>query len=135
MKLEIGGKVYDMELGFRKASLQTLYVLGKEYGVTVKDLEAQAERMVGKSVVEVASDPEALHALMVMIWLGRRYAGETVTMEESSSFPLDDLKIVVDGQAPEEAADPKATAASLQADVAEPASSSKTSKPPSTKTS
>lgn len=134
MKLKISGTEYDLEMGFKKATLQTLYVLNKDYGVSVKDLEDAGAKFEGKGMVEILSDPELMHALMAMIWMARRYAGEEVTLDESSSFPLVELELS-DGDEPEVVAPKEQTVSDPDDDLPRVDVSSKTSKPRSTKTS
>lgn len=136
MKLKISGKEYDIEAGASKVTLQTLYVMQKDYGVNMADLAQTAERFKEcKDPRQLLGNPETLHALLVMIWMARRYAGETMTLEESGSFPLDELEFVGDETAPEP--DPKEqTGSAADAEPpAEPATTSKTLKRRSTKTS
>lgn len=121
MKFEINGKRYDPIEGVRGVSLQTLYELKVRHGVGVKDLQQNARKMEKvKDAAEIFEDAEAFKTFMVIIWLARKHAGETMTLEEANSdFGMKDLLVVrEEGDAPlseEPAIDPKAQAASARA--------------------
>ena len=80
-------------------------------------------------------DADLLEAVLVLIWMARRHAGENMTLEESGSFPVDELEFVGEDVPPEP--DPKEQTGS-EADEEPPApepTTSKTLKPRSTSTS
>ncbi len=142
MKLKISGKLYDPEAGASKVTLQTLLVMQRDYGINMVQLAEGAKRMQAiKNPNEVFGDPEMLEAFLVMVWLARRYAGEEMTLEESSAVPIDELELVMeDGDEPGPVADPKEQTGSeadddLPLEDPEPASTSKISKRRSTSTS
>lgn len=95
MKLKISGKEYDVDAGASKATLQTLYVMQREYGVNMADLAEKAERFKGvRDPRQLLGNPDLLEALLILIWMARRYAGEIMSLEESGSFPIDELEFV-----------------------------------------
>lgn len=112
MKFMIGDKEYDAEEGLSKVSLHTLYELKVKTGIGMKTLAQMAQRL-GQfdDPMDVLDDKDAFRALMIVVWLARRYAGEHLSLEESSSFPLEDFKLVVEDE-PEGEEDPKAPPAS-----------------------
>lgn len=136
MKLKISGKEYDVDAGASKATLQTLYVMQRDYGVNMAELAEKAERFKDvRDPRQLLGDPDLLEALLVLIWMARRHAGENMTLEESGSFPVDELEFVGEDVPPEP--DPKEQTGS-EADEEPPApepTTSKTLKPRSTSTS
>lgn len=137
MKLKISGKLYDVEAGAAKATLQTLLVMQRDYGINMQQLAETAKRMQGiKDPNEVLGDPELLQAFLVMVWLARRHAGEDMTLEESSNVPIDELELIVEEGDTAEPDPKEQTGSAADAEPpAEPASTSKTSRRRSTKTS
>lgn len=137
MKLKISGKLYDVEAGASKATLQTLLVMQRDYGINMPQLAAAAGRMQGiTDPNQVLGDPELLQAFLVMVWLARRHAGEDMTLEESSNVPIDELELIVeDGDVQEPDPKEQTVSAADEEPPAEPATTSKTSKRRSTKTS
>lgn len=120
MKFLIGDKQYDAEEGLSKVSLATLYELKVKTGIGMKTLAGMAQKLgTYTDPMDLLEDKDSFRALMIVIWLARRHAGEHLSLEESSSFPLDEFRLV-DEERPEEAEpDPKAPAASAPADEPE----------------
>lgn len=95
MKLKISGKVYDVEAGASKVKLQTLLVMQRDYGVNMADLAEKAERFKDvKDPRQLLGNPDLLEALLILIWMARKHAGENMTLEESGDFPIDELEFV-----------------------------------------
>lgn len=122
MILIIEGKEYDVDAGLAKVTLHTLFELKVKHGISAKDLQDMAhylEKFDGQPATALMDDKVALRALMIVIWLARKHAGEKLSLEEANSFAMDQFFIkneeplVVDD-------DPKATADSVAAADAEP---------------
>ena len=95
LKLTSTGKVYDIAAGARKVSLTTLAVLQRDYGVSMKIMDDAAQRFnKAKSPMEALDDPQVLLAFRVMVWLARRAAGEVLTLDEATDFPMDEVEWV-----------------------------------------
>jgi hypothetical protein len=112
--------VYDADLGLAKVSLALLFELKVKHGISAKDLSEMANylnKFNGKSPIELMDDKVALRALMVVIWLTRRYYDkEKLSLDEANSFAMDEFFIVPeDDDDPKEAPEP----ATVSAPVAE----------------
>lgn len=105
-----GETVYDCEAGIEKASLGLLYELKVKTGVGVKQL-ARMVQTLGKfeDPMDALSDKDAFRALMIVIWLARRHAGEKLSVEEANDVALNDFILVRDEPEEVEEAAPKAT--------------------------
>lgn len=137
MKLKISGKVYDVEAAASKATLQTLYVMQKDYGVDMGELAEQAERFKDvKDPRQLLGNPDLLRTLLVLIWMARRYEGENMTLEESSNIPISDLEFIPDEEPPAgpDPKEPMGSGPDAEPPAPEP-TTSKISKPRSTSTS
>lgn len=115
-----GAQVYDADLGLSKVSLALLFELKVKHGISAKDLSEMANylnKFNGKSPLELMDDKVALRALMVVIWLTRRYfePGSRMTLDEANSFAMDEFLIVDDG---EDEADPKEAPAGTDSEAA-----------------
>lgn len=107
----IEGKEYDVEQGLSKVTLTTLFELKAKHGISAPDLQSMAnylQKFNGKKPEELLADKFALRALMVVIWLARKHAGERVTLEEANNFAMDDF-FMKPSEEDNDAADPKAT--------------------------
>jgi hypothetical protein len=120
----IEGKEYDIEAGLAKVTLHTLFELKVKHGISAKDLQEMAQylqKFDGQDATVLMNDKTALRALMIVIWLARKHAGEKVSLEEANSFSMDAFFIK-----PEEEPlagadeDPKATPPVSEAAAAEP---------------
>lgn len=102
MKIKIGDAEYDAaEIG--RLSLYDLIELKKQTGLEVDDITGPLEDM--KDDQSLISTGSGVIALAGLIWLTRRKAGETLTLEEATDFPLEDLEFIDDE--PEAEADPQ----------------------------
>ncbi len=102
MKIKIGDAEYDAaEIG--RLSLYDLIELKKQTGLEVDDITGPLEDM--KDDQSLISTGSGVIALAGLIWLTRRKAGENLTLEEATDFPLEDLEFIDDE--PEAEADPQ----------------------------
>lgn len=102
MKIKIGDAEYDAaEIG--RLSLYDLIELKKQTGLEVDDITGPLEDM--KDDQSLISTGSGVIALAGLIWLTRRKAGETLTLEEATDFPLEELEFIDDE--PEAEADPQ----------------------------
>jgi hypothetical protein len=118
----IEGKEYDVEAGLAKVTLHTLFELKVKHGVSAKDLQDMArylQKFDGQPGEVLLNDKTALRALMVVIWLARKHAGEKVTLEEANSFSMDQFLIKAEEE-PIGDEDPKATPATAADAEADP---------------
>lgn len=111
MKFMIRGNdtVYDAEAGVEKATLHQLYELKVKHGIGVKTLAKMVQGMSKfDDPTDVLDDKDGFRALMIVIWLARRHAGESsLSLEEATSFPISDLEMVDETPEVEADADPK----------------------------
>jgi hypothetical protein len=124
VKLEIDGKQYDLEAGMARADLYTLFELKSKYGIGMQSMLKAAERMKGLDPMAMLEDVELFQTFLAMIWLARRHAGERLTLEESTSIPLTELR-VVDEEGAEVADPPQALTGSAQGAAPRRASTSR----------
>jgi len=102
MKIKIGDAEYDAaEIG--RLSLYDLIELKKQTGLEVDDITGPLEDM--KDDQSLLATGSGVIALAGLIWLTRRKAGETLTLEEATDFPLEELEFIDDE--PEAEADPQ----------------------------
>lgn len=124
MKFKISGNdtVYDAQAGVEKATLHQLYELKVKHGIGVKTLARMVQNMSKfEDPTDVLDDKDGFRALMIVIWLARRHAGEsTLSLEDATSFPISDLEMVEE-ESEAEAEDPKATAPASEAAASVPA--------------
>ncbi len=93
MKIKIGETQYDAaEIG--RLSLYDLIELKKQTGLDVDDITGPLEAM--KDDESLISTGSGVIALAALVWLARRKAGETLTLEEATDFPLEDLEFIDD---------------------------------------
>ena len=124
----IEGTEYDVNMGLAKVSLHTLFELKVKHGISAKDLQGMArylEKFNGAPATDLMDDKVALRAMMVVIWLARRYAGEKLSMEEANSFAMDSFFIKASDEELAQAgggADPKAVTESDPTGPAQPPS-------------
>lgn len=128
MKLILAGSEYDINESMTKATLYDLYELKTKTGIGMKSLSDALERM-GKLAdpQQFLDDETILLALCALVWLCRRHAGESLSIEEANRVALADVQFKVDAaDMPDEAADPTAPAltASDQDDAGETAPTS-----------
>jgi hypothetical protein len=124
VKLEVDGKQYDLEAGMARADLYTLFELKSKYGIGMQSMLKAAERMKGLDPMAMLEDVELFQTFLAMIWLARRHAGERLTLEESTSIPLTELR-VVDEEGAEVADPPQALTGSAQGAAPRRASTSR----------
>lgn len=105
MKIKIGEHTYDVtEMG--KMSLYDLIALKQQTGLDVDDITGPLEQ--AKEDESMLSTGAGVIALAGLIWLTRRKAGETLTLEQATDFPLDELEFIDDDDEPaEETVDPQ----------------------------
>lgn len=129
MKLIIGETEYDAGEALAKVSLSTLYELKVRTGYGAKSLAEGAKRigkMVGEDPMQILEDKEAFQVFRIIVWLARRHAGERMSLDEATDFPLDQMFLGGKDDreqmaaAQEAFADPKATADSAADVSAEP---------------
>lgn len=127
---EDDAQVYDVDLAMAKVNLNVLFELKVKHGISAKDLQGMADylnKFNGKPPEELLDDKVALRALMVVLWLARRYYGDKgpkgarITLEEANEFALDSFFIIPEEPAEGDAGDPKATPDS-EVDTREPGS-------------
>ena len=127
MKFMIAGSdtVYDAEAGVEKASLGLLYELKVKTGIGVKQLARMVQSLNKYSdPMDILDDKDGFRALMIVIWLARRHAGEKLSIEQANDVPIMDLMLIgEEEQQQEEQPDPKATS---------PASAVENGNPPAT---
>lgn len=110
MKFMIEDKEYNAEEGVSKVTLSTLYELKVKTGIGMKTLAEMVQRFDQiTDPLDLLENKDSFKAFMIVIWLARRHAGERLSLEEASGFPLDTFRIVMedDDEQPEQA-DPKA---------------------------
>nr|QOL00385.1 hypothetical protein [uncultured organism] len=97
MKLILAGKEYDINESMTKATLFDLYELKMKTGIGMKSLSDALERM-GKLAdpKDFLDDETILLALCALVWLCRRHAGESLTIEEANKVALADVQFKVD---------------------------------------
>lgn len=119
MKFKITGSdtIYDAQAGVEKASLHQLYELKVKHGIGVKSLARMVQNMSKfDDPMDVLEDKDGFRALMVVIWLARRYAGENLTMEEATNFPITSMELVDEEEPEAEDEAPKAQTDSAPGD-------------------
>jgi hypothetical protein len=96
MKLKIEDKVYDIGAALARPTLFLVREMKIRTGFGMKSLMEAAEGFEGKTGPEIMDDEQLLGALIAMIWLARRSAGEQLTFEEAGSFDMNALEYVED---------------------------------------
>lgn len=108
MLLEIDGKRYPM-VGAGEATLADLIAIKRQTNVGVGELQELAELFEGAegdeadAIAEQHPD-EALLMFGIAVWLSRRAAGESLTLDEACSMPLDKIRQIAE---PGDKAEPK----------------------------
>lgn len=98
MKLELNGKILDVENALARAELTTLFELKSKHGIGMKSLLKSLDKFSGLDAMDMLEDTETFQTFLVLIWLARRYAGEKLSLEEAGAFPLTDLKWIEDDE-------------------------------------
>jgi hypothetical protein len=113
MKLKIEGKTYDIGAALERPTLFLVREMKIRTGYGMKSLMEAAEGFEGKSGPEIMDDENLIGALIAMIWLARRTAGEQLTFEEAGSFDMNALEYVEDPELPGALEGPKETTPQL----------------------
>lgn len=100
MLLEIEGKRYPM-VSAGEATLADLIAIKRQTGIGVGELQELAaafEGLEGDEAEKAAeSHPdEALLLFGVAVWLSRRAAGESLTLDEACAVPLDKIRQIAE---------------------------------------
>ena len=116
MKFVISGKEYPVER-IGKFELADLIVMHKRTGITADEAERLILRLDKVNPDQFLRDDEGLLGLALLVWLGRRRAGETdLTLEQACAFPLDELAIISEpGDDPKPASTARPTKATPKA--------------------
>lgn len=115
MKLVIGDKKYPLAESLQRATLNDLYVLKLSSGLGMKKLREILNRMKDyPDTADFLEEAENIQAMRAMIWLCRRAAGESLSLEEANANPLAEIRYEADEEAPVPEANPKAPADSDQ---------------------
>jgi hypothetical protein len=110
MKLKIEGTEYDLAAALERPTLFLVREMKIRTGYGIKSIMDAADSFEGKDAEEILDDPDLIGALIAMIWLARRQAGEQLTFEQAGSFDITQLVYEDDAPAPALEADtlPKA---------------------------
>lgn len=100
MLLEIEGKRYPM-VSADEATLADLIAVKRQTGISVSELQEIAdifEGLDGKAAEKAAEDhpDEALVMFGVAVWLSRRAAGESLTLDEACAVPMDKIRQIAE---------------------------------------
>lgn len=96
MKLVIQGTEYPLG-NINEATLDDLMALRKQTGLGVKGLRQRLDAMSSiEDSEDVLDDPESLLAIGALVWLARRKAGESLSLEQACDFPLAELEFIDD---------------------------------------
>ena len=94
MKLKIEDKIYDIAAALERPTLFLVREMKIRTGYGMKSLMEAAEGFDGKTGPEIMDDADLLGALIAMIWLARRSAGEQLSFEDAGSFDMNALEYV-----------------------------------------
>lgn len=123
MKVIIQGHEYD----FDSLGTMTLFdslELQKQTGMSVQEFADRGQLLAAAAAeaeaaeVQLEPDGDMLLLLAIMIWLVRRRAGERLTLEQATDFPMSDLQIIPDEASP---ADPPVPGPAGDPDAGAPA--------------
>lgn len=112
MLLEIEGKRYPM-VSAGEATLADLIAIKRQTGISVGELQELASLFDGldgdeaEKAAEQYPD-EALLMFGVAVWLSRRAAGESLTLDEACAVPMDRIRQIAE---PGDKSEPKKKAA------------------------
>jgi hypothetical protein len=100
MLLEIEGKRYPM-VSAGEATLADLIAIKRQTGFSVGELQEMADLFEGldEKEAEAAADAhpdEALVMFGIAVWLSRRSAGESLTLEEACALPMDKIRQIAE---------------------------------------
>jgi hypothetical protein len=117
MLLEIEGKRYPM-ISADEATLADLIAIKRQTGIGVGELQEIAalfEGLEGEAAEKAAEEhpDEALVMFGVAVWLSRRAAGESLTLDEACAVPMDKIRQIAE---PGDKAPAKKKAAKKSAD-------------------
>jgi hypothetical protein len=104
MRFIVNGAEYEAA-SLERITGRDALALAKQVGIGVQTL-ARALMKFGeaKRPEDLLDDPDMLTALLALVWLSRRVAGESsLTFDESCDFPI--LSLVIEGDADDEEAD------------------------------
>lgn len=106
MKIIIAGHEYSMAT-VGKLTLWDVIEMEKQTGLTLDDFSARMQEM-GDVAAKGGDDVKPDYfAVGVLIWLTRRKAGESLTLEQALDFPLDELEMVEEPGDVEASPDPQ----------------------------
>lgn len=102
MKLKIQGTEYSVD-GLSRIGLFDILELKRQTGMTVDELQdrltvvvSDADGDADQTAAGLLGDESGILALAALIWLTRRKAGESLTLEQACDFPLEELEIVAE---------------------------------------
>lgn len=99
MKLVLSGREYSINEALQKATLADLYRLKVDTGIGMKTLKTSLDAMSELADPEDFLDDERiLRALNALVWLCRRRAGETLTVEQATDVPLSEVAFATDDE-------------------------------------
>jgi hypothetical protein len=119
VKIKIEGKEYDLAAALERPTLFLVREMKIRTGYGMKAIMDAADSFQGKTEEEILDDPDLIGALIAMIWLARRHAGEQLTFEQAGSFDISAMEYI-DDPAPAEASDLPKDPATDSAAAAEP---------------
>lgn len=94
MKIVISGVEYGLEDSIHKASLGDLLQLKTKLNVSAKSISATFKKFNGAHVMDLLDDADVLRDLQGVIFLSRRKAGETLTVDEAGQVSFTDVTFV-----------------------------------------
>lgn len=121
MKLLISGTAYDLEDAIGEAAIGDLYTLKIKLGISIKTINTTFETMgeMSKSdefdAMDLLDNPDVMLNLQGLIWLAKRKAGESLTVEDAGRVPFAALSFESDEEPEAEPEiDPKALGSEVE---------------------
>lgn len=109
MKISIDGTVYGLQESINRASLGDLLKLKKELGVSAKTISATFKKFGGANVIDLLDDEDVLRDLQGVVFLSKRKAGESLTVQDAGTVSFSDIEFVDDDEdAEDDEPNPKA---------------------------
>ena len=98
MKVVIDGKEYGLEDSLHRAALGDLYTLKTKIGVSAKTITATFKLFGKTTVPDLLDDALVLRDLQGIVFLARRKAGESLTVDEAGQVSFTDISFVDDDE-------------------------------------